>query len=386
MGLFRHLTQYFTKEVEDQIKPKTIGTSSKADKNIWTDTGPGARSTELLSRYITVYEKGGLLSEAFDLYPIFMFSQGYEFIGDPGGIEACESFVDGFDFSKTLTLMVIGSLVCADSFAEVAPGRGAMSRTPVAMLPRDPTQFSIVFDDRGISEAYEQKVGFDKKIRLEKNEICHVQMIPSLRGSYGVSLMARCFDEAMRDTRIVTGLSNAIDRHGTPKWLGRVGATPESIVDQESLDLITTTLSNLNSKTSIAVPKSVEVQQLDTSGIQGVQAYQEMSLLRLLGAIGVPGELVGWRQGTTDNTAVSRIRAFLLKCESYNRALARQLNLQVFDQVTGNSGSVKIQFKSLLPDEIADKTAWIVNLMKADPLDPYGIITKEQIQEKLGLI
>ena len=386
MKLFRHLTQYFTKEVEDQIKPKTIGTSSKADKNIWTDTGPGARSTELLSRYITVYEKGGLLSEAFDLYPIFMFSQGYEFIGDPGGIEACESFVDGFDFSKTLTLMVIGSLVCADSFAEIAPGRGAMSRTPVAMLPRDPTQFSIVFDERGIAEAYEQKVGFDKKIRLEKNEICHVQMIPSLRGSYGVSLMARCFDEAMRDTRIVTGLSNAIDRHGTPKWLGRVGATPESIVDQESLDLITATLSNLNSKTSIAVPKSVEVQQLDTSGIQGVKEYHEMSLLRLLGAIGVPGELVGWRQGTTDNTAVSRIRAFLLKCESYNRALARQLNLQVFDQVTGNSGSVKIQFKSLLPDEIADKIAWIVNLMKADPLDPYGIITKEQVREKLGLI
>ena len=386
MGLFRHLTQYFTKEVEDQIKPKTIGTSSKADKNIWTDTGPGARSTELLSRYITVYEKGGLLSEAFDLYPIFMFSQGYEFIGDPRGIEACESFVDGFDFSKTLTLMVIGSLVCADSFAEVAPGRGAMSRTPVAMLPRDPTQFSIVFDDRGISEAYEQKVGFDKKIRLEKNEICHVQMIPSLRGSYGVSLMARCFDEVMRDTRIVTGLSNAIDRHGTPKWLGRVGATPESIVDQESLDLITATLSNLNSKTSIAVPKSVEVQQLDTSGIQGVKEYHEMSLLRLLGAIGVPGELVGWRLGTTDNTAVSRIRAFLLKCESYNQALARQLNLQVFDQVTGVSGSVKIQFKSLLPDEIADKIAWIVNLMKADPLDPYGIITKEQVREKLGLI
>ena len=386
MGLFRHLTQYFTKEVESQIKPKTIGTSSKADKNIWTDTGPGARSTELLSRYISVYEKGGLLSEAFDLYPIFMFSQGYEFIGDPGGIEACKSFVDGFDFSKTLTLMVIGSLVCADAFAEVAPGRGAMSRTPVAMLPRDPTQFSIVFDDRGIAEAYEQKVGFDKKIRLEKNEICHIQMIPSLRGSYGVSLMARCFDEAMRDTRIVTGLSNAIDRHGTPKWLGRVGATPESIVDQESLDLITTTLSNLNSKTSIAVPKSVEVQQLDTSGIQGVQAYHEMSLLRLLGAIGVPGELVGWRQGATDNTAVSRIRAFLLKCESYNQALARQLNLQVFDQITGNSGSVKIQFKSLLPDEIADDIAWIVNLMKADPLDPYGIITKEQIREKLRLI
>ena len=140
MGLFRHLTQYFTKEVEDQIKPKTIGTSSKADKATFQDAGTNARSTELLSRYISVYEKGGLLSEAFDLYPLFMFSQGYEFIGDPGGIEACESFVDGFDFSKTLTLMVIGSLVCADSFAEVAPGRGAMSRTPVAMLPRDPAR------------------------------------------------------------------------------------------------------------------------------------------------------------------------------------------------------------------------------------------------------
>ena len=101
MGLFRHLTQYFTKEVEDQIKPKTIGTSSKADKVTFQDAGTNVRSTELLSRYITVYEKGGLLSEAFDLYPLFMFSQGYEFIGDPGGIEACESFVDGFDFSKT---------------------------------------------------------------------------------------------------------------------------------------------------------------------------------------------------------------------------------------------------------------------------------------------
>ncbi len=384
MGAIRNLMQYFSKDVQSQIQPKTSATQTN---NSWENTfKKQTRTQSLLERYVNVYEKGGMISEAFDIYPLFMFSKGYQFVSDDqSAIDACQEFVDGFDFNECLHMSVVGSHVCGDSFQEIATGSGSLKEIPVALLQRDPTQFNIKMDPRGLVEGYEQVVSFDKKIPLEPDDLFHVQLIPSLRGGYGTSLMGRCFDEIARDTQIVDGLTAAIKRHGTPKHIAGVTNPDGTKVPQTVLDTITDYLSNLNSRSVIAVDKGVQVNTLDSQGIPGVEAYTEMTLIRLFGAIGVPGELLGYRQGTTDNTAVSRIGAFLQKCETFQTRFARQLNLQVFDRVVGTPGLCKIEFGGLKPSEIADKAAWITNLMKADPLDPYAIAPLDWIREQLEI-
>jgi len=141
----------------------------------------------------------------------------------------------------------------------------------------------------------------------------------------------------------------------------------------------------LNSKNDIATQFDVAVSQLDTAGVGNIQAYQEYSLMRLCGAMGVPGELLGFRQGTTDNTAVSRIGAFLQKCDTLNARFARALNIQVFDQVTENPGSAKLKFNSVMPTKQADNAAWITSLIKANPLDPEAYAPVEWVKQMLGI-
>jgi len=94
---------------------------------------------------------------------------------------------------------------------------------------------------------------------------------------------------------------------------------------------------------------------------------------------------LGFRQGTTDNTAVSRVGAFLQKCDTYNYRFARTLNLQIFDQITGKPGAAKIVFNSVIPSKQAENASWIVNLIKANPLDPEAYAPREWVRQVLNI-
>lgn len=314
-----------------------------------------------------------------------MFSKGYTWEGDPKEIENCKSVLEEFDFENSLNMGVTGSLVCADEFQEIVPSR---SGDIVGLMHRDPTTFGITFDEFGMVQGYTQTVKtlkvFNKTISFDEPNILHIQLLPSLRGGYGQSLIKRCYDDIIRDVETAQSTTNGIKRHGTPKWWGRVGS-PGEAVPESVITGITRKLEELNSKTDIATQYDVAIQALDTAGLPGIKDYTDISLIRLCGALGVPGELLGFRQGTTDNTAVSRIGAFLQKCQTLQTRLARAYNLQFFDQITGTPGAARIKFNSILPDQQAEKAAWIVNLMKATPLDPFSITPIEWIREQLNI-
>lgn len=380
---FRSLMNYFSPDVRKQIHPEsyaeTGGSQSKWSFN------PKKRTRQLLESYITTYEQGGMLSEAIDLYPLFMFSKGYSWDGEPGAIDQCREFMEGFDYELAFSLAITSPLVCGDGFQEILQGRGG---SIVGLLYRDPTAWDIVYDEYGLVNGYTQTVSsygvVRKELKFEENQIFHTWMIPGLKGNYGTPLIKRCYDEIMRDAEIAEASANAIKRHGTPKWWARLGLSGKPVSDTV-LNAVTQKLQDLNSKNDIATQYDCQIQSLDTSGVGNIQAYQDFSLIRLCGAMGVPGELLGFRQGTTDNTAVSRIGAFLQKCETFNKRFARALNIQVFDQVTGKQGAAKIKFNSVLPSQQAEMAGWIVNLIKANPMDPEAYAPKEWVKQVLGI-
>lgn len=381
MPIIRKLTSYFSKEVSKEIKPQSYAETSGPVKKLFS---PVDQNRALQEKFITIYEQGGLISEAVDLYALFMFSKGYSWEGDPKSIDQCKSFMDGFDYDQSFNLGVTTPLVCGDGYQEIVRGR---ARNPLGLLYRNPVNFDIVYDEYGLVSGYKQiikKTFVNKTIEFEEQDIFHTQLIPSLKEGKGTSLMQRALDDITRDTRIAEGTSNAIERHGTPKWWARVGQ-PGETVPTTVIDGICRKLEELNSKNDIATQYDTDIKMLDTSGVSNIQSYQDASMVRLTASLGVPGELLGFRQGTTDNTAVSRIGAFLQKISTYQTRFARQLNIQVFDQVTGTTGAAKIKFNSILPSQQSEQAAWIINLIKANPLDPEYYAPKEWVKQVLNI-
>jgi len=123
---------------------------------------------------------------------------------------------------------------------------------------------------------------------------------------------------------------------------------------------------------------------MDRQGIPNAQQYSDLTLQRLAGALGVPGELLGLRIGTTDNTAVSRIDAFYDQIQTYQAALAGAVNRQIIDRITGRPGAVVIEFNDPSPRDEVARAAWITQLMNANKLDPLWI-GEEWIREQFGL-
>jgi len=381
MSIIRNLTTYFSKEVQKEVKPESYAETSGKQKELFSDK---TKDKALLTKYINMYEQGGMLSEAIDLYPLFMFSKGYSWEGEPRAIEQCKTFMEGFDFEQSFNLTVTSPLVVGDGYSEIVKGR---VNNPLGLLYRNPVNFELVYDEYGMVSGYKQVIsnlGEKKEIPFEEDQIFHTQLIPSLKEGKGTSLIGRAFDDVTRDVLIAENSANAIVRHGTPKWWARVGKEGES-VSQNVLDSVTRKLEELNSKNDIATQYDIAIQALDTAGVENINGYQEFSIVRLTAAMGVPGELLGFRQGTTDNTAVSRIGAFLQKCSTYQTRYARQLNIQVFDQVTGIPGAAKIKFNSILPSQQAEQAAWITNLIKANPLDPEYYAPREWVKQTLNI-
>ena len=376
------LANYFSADVQKQVKPESYAETGGGPASLFKSP---ARNKQEIENYAKIYECGGMISEAVDLYPLFMFSKGYSWEGEKGAMQACSDFMEGFDYELAFNMGVTAPLVCANGYQEILEGRGG---DILGLLYQNPVSFDTVYDEHGLVTGYTQtvtnKIAFNTVIKFEEPQIFHTQMIPSIRDRSGISLIQRAKDEIMRDITIAQDSANAIHRHGTPKWWARVGKEGENVSD-DVLNAICRKLEELNSKNDIATPYDVAIQALDTDGVVNIQAYQDSSLVRLTAAMGVPGELLGFRQGTTDNTAVSRIGAFLQKCSTYQNRFARQLNIQVFDQVTGVPGSAKIKFNSILPSQQAEMAGWIVNLIKANPLDPEAYCPTEWVKQTLNI-
>ena len=379
----RKFTQYFSPEIQKTIKPESYAVETGGNKPKLF--GEKQRNRKRIDEFIRIHEQGGLISEAIDLYPLFMFSKGYSFEGEPGAIDTCKEFMSGFDYQYAFNLAVTSPLVCGDGFQEIVRGRGGPI---VGLLYRNPANWNINYDQYGLVSGYTQttsnRIAFNTEKTFEPNRIFHTQMIPSLREGYGTSLIERAIDDIKRDARIAEGSANAIERHGTPKWDAAVGQSGQPVADDIFTD-INRKLEDLNSKNDIVHHRDIEIKSLDTSGVGNIASYQDFALVRVCGAMGVPGELLGFRQGTTDNTAVSRIGAFLQKCDTFNQRFARALNVQVFDQITGKTGAARIKFNSVMPSQQAEMAAWIVALIKANPMDPEAYCPTEWVRQVLGI-
>lgn len=344
---------------EEKASPKTVVGSDKNEVTYFSE-----RNRDL-NKFNTIYENGGLISQCIDVYSLFTLSAGYELEGPSRVKKQVEQWLYDINISELVDIAMTDSLIFGDGFQEMVYSRAGEL---LYLQPRDARNFTILTDKYGIVTGYKYKVD-DKETILKPEQISHTRLIPT-SNKYGVSLIFRCIDDILRDTKIMESTSISILRHGFPRFHIKVGKPGEE-VPPEQMKVIAREFEELKEDQEIVTVADVDIETIDTNGVENVAEYSTFSTDRLLASMGVPAEVVGISQNTTvfGSDISVEMSAWLLKVRTYQEKVERVIN-RVIDFKTKSPGLVKLKFNTIIPAKDVDETAGDRGVIANPPIAP----------------
>lgn len=312
-------------------QPKTIVAT---DKQKLYFTNP---QRDLL-KYENIYRQGGLISQAIDSYPLFAVSGGYTLTGSNTG--PVEKWLEEIDIIRLIWQSIVDAYVYGDCIQEIVQSQ---VDEPLYLVPRNPSYFTIDFTKGGLIESYTQRVE-DHQTTLQPDQVLQYTLLPLSGENYGQSLLARAFDDIMRDTRTAEGTATAIERHGFPRYHIKTGDIEHDLeYTKAEKTTIAREFEELKADNEFVTNPDVDIIVIDEQGVDKVGSYNEISLSRLLGAMGVPSEIIGTGQTTTTyGTASVEMVSFIRRVKAVQRITARNFN-RLINMKTGVPGQVKIE-------------------------------------------
>jgi len=379
--MFETIKRFLQKQPKEPA-PRTWISAGGSKKTFFETKG---RTKDQLTKYRNIYEQGGIFSEAIDTYALFTFANGWRLESENKNLaDDVWQWLEHFDIDYVMEQGLVDALVYGDGFQENIFNRGKKIDRVVA---RESWSFDINHDDHGIIQGYMQTIGglgSERTITLDPAQITHIQL-KALGGSvYGVSLIGRAMDEIMRDTKTAESSATAIERHGFKKYHIRVGREGE-IVPQDVIYDISKLFQTLETKNEFTTVKDVEIKNIDEGGLEKIDTYNDISIMRACAALGVPEELLGLRRGSTDATAQKRIEAFYKKISRIQKRLERVYSHSVIDQYTGQPGAVRLVLNDVSPDDEVQTSRFINNIVRCTPADPFAILPKRYILDRLNI-
>lgn len=295
-----------------------------------------------LQKYENIYRKGGLISQAVDAYPLFGLSSGYELEGAPEKVEEIENWFHKINIDELMWQAWVDALVYGDAIQENVMSRG---KDVLYVVPRNPKYFTINLDKYGMVIGYTQQVD-GKETVLAPHKVSNLALITVSGDGYGISLIQRAYDDIMRDTKTAESTAVAIERHGYPRFHIKAG-TEDNNYNDEAKKQIGKEFEELKADNEFVTDPDVEILSIDTGGVGKIASYNEWSLGRLLGALGVPSEVIGTGQNvSTYATASVEMVSFILRVETQQKKVARCFN-ELIDLKLKEYGAVKIVFNPI---------------------------------------
>ena len=363
--------RWFEKPVP--AKPLTIDSAVAGSKHEYF----GKRNEDLLKcRYM--YEQGGMVSEAIDCHPLFMFSSGYKFEHAEGKeklAEQVQTWHDQMGFEEVAWRLIVDSLVVKKGIGEIAPSRDGT--VPVAKVFRRPSeQFTEIYDDSGDLTGYKQTViagGVRKSHAIPADRIFRLDL--------GLPLVARCKDDIIRDTKIVDATAASIGRHGFPRYHVKVGVTGQTISD-DVVSKLGSEFEQLEPDHEWVTVRDVDISNIDSAGVQNTKLYGDWAIQRLCAALGTPEEMLGLGRGSTEATANVRLKAWYDRMSTLQKRFAAQWNDQIVDRMTGSDGDVWLAFNDPNPTDDEMRARTVASLLSLGVNAP---ITLNEARVMLGL-
>ena len=342
-----------------------------------------------IKRFMKNYRRGGPVADALDAYPLFALANGYELVCEKGS-EALKDKVITWcdqpqvDLDSTLWDGILSAIIAGDGYQEIIQDRGG---GVWGIVTRDPASFRKKYDEFGRLQYYEQvmeTLGIEKPVQIEPDRILNLILFRAPGDVYGQSIMDRAEDDINRDLDVIESITKAIHRHGTPKQQWAVGGDENRASDAD-LKAIRTEIQTMKAMTDFATTHDVKVNMLDTAGVQNVDVYSNVSLQRLACALGVPEEMLGLGRGSTEATAVVRMKAFLDRISTIQGIVARAYSRGLIDRITGAPGAVWIEFNDTSVEDEKKVADLIAVLAKLDQFDPWAVVTPEWVRERMKI-
>lgn len=378
MTVRERITRLF--QAPPAAKPKTYPGKTLGTKPTYLND---KRDTKLIE-YRNIYDQGGPVSEAIDNYPLMMISNGYRVEGERA--KEAEQFLDDIDFEGVAWKLIVDALVVKVGLAEIQPGRDR-DKYPIAKIDhRYPETFEEVRDDYGALLGYKQRIGQEYGAK----KVVDVRPEDMFRLDLDLPLVARAYDDIMRDAKISAGTANSIERHGFPRYHITVGQSGETVT-QSLINEIAKQFENLKPQHEMATPADVRIENIDNQGVANAKLYGDWSTMRLCTALGIPEELLGLGRGSTEATAKVKLQAWYDKISTLQKRFARQFNAQVLDRWAGPRPegappAAKLIFNDVSPVDETMMADLILKLTQASgSLDQFQIVTPEWCRTRLGI-
>lgn len=363
------------KYLNDDGTPKTVVTTGSARSRM---VSTSERNEKELKKYWNYYEGDNMVFASVNTIAWNSVMVGYDIVSDnPKAKKLVRMMFDRMDLDGVILDNVIYGLVFGDSFIEKVKGKQpelvkkAKSDYTVSLKTVSPITMHINADKYGREESYQQKIsGVLLPTKLTKENIIHLRFFPRPDSPYGISLIGPSKDSIDRMRDVDESLYNAIQRHGTGKFLVTVG-TPEEIPPKAVFDRIKTDLEDISSKNEFIVPGVIDIKTIDEKGVPGVEAYSDSFLKKTIVGLMCPQESLGLGTGSTDATASQRALMFERFIKSIQHKLATKLRVELINQILVENGFeeniVFIKFNSVTDADEEAKSKWIGNLLRGFP-------------------
>lgn len=403
-----------TEDVKSVAKARDFRIAGQGSMYIPDLTQDPNRTFKKMRDLRNIYLQGAYISEGVDLYPLYTIGAGYTLKVDEekagGPVEESdaidpetprtesrgelakkdiEEFLTSINVYDITWQMIVDAITVRDGIAEIVYGRGAFADKPVNVIPRPAECFEFDTNKSGAINQYIQRnanngESLGTPVILNRTQVLHYQFMSRPDSPYGISLIERVIHDIKRDTRVIEATANGICLHGTPKWQialnkNRLDAAKSSDTDWEDFKK---QFEEINAKDNFPTEGDIEMIMHDTAGVPNVQQYSDVSLARVVSGMGIPGELLGLRQGTTDATAVTRVGAFFKKIKSCQRDVEQMWNM-VIDMRTGTPGLVKMVLNDTDPQDFAKLATAMAALRQGT--DPDAVCPADWCRDQLGI-
>jgi len=374
-----------------------VAVASSMETTLWNSRFGGTndeKRQEILKRYRRLYRSGGILRTGLDAYTQFILCSGYTVSGDDQTLvdEVKDLLFDRRSSYDAVIQQAVTDAVCiGDGYCKLLYGQGMMSEIPIG-LQYLPAEYVRIIADTTEKiyryDLYNSEGALTATIPPE--EILHICLCPDGSSRYGIGYIESAWDDIRADTDVAESTVAAIRRHGFGIWHAKVSSgNPEQPVLDSDVTKVKSALTKISSRSEIVTSANVEILGLNETGQTNIGSYTDWSVTRLCTALGVPGELLGIRQGTTDATAVERIQNFYKKIGAYQNLLEVAVNTQFIDRVLvakgHNAGEVWIEYNDPSPKDDALKAQYVASIAAITPDDPFAVMSRRQIQEYLGI-
>ena len=353
-------------------RPKTIiATGQKSEGGKGGDT---TRTEKRLKTFWDYYQGEGIIFASISITAWNTVMVGYHLISDdPKAKEIVQKAFDATDIDGTILDNVIYALVFGDSFVEKIKGKteGKETINYYDLHTVDPITMIANTDEYGRITGYQQKIG-GKVLpsKLKPEQIIHFKFFPKPSTPYGVSLLEPSIDTIDRKITTDESLANAIQRHGTTKYVVQVG-NDEEIPPESVFTAIKTKLEDIDSQNEFIIPKLVDIKTIDEKGIQGVKEYSDYFMVQLIVGLLCPEEALGQGKGSTE--ATSKVKEIMYErfIKSIQHKIAINLKKELIDSILEENGMepglVKMRFNSVTDSDEAVKAKWMGNLLRGFP-------------------